>query len=58
MVNTYANLPNATWTAYIRRRLELDALFANHDVLLTGRIALSGLRAVSAVEKTARRGKP
>lgn len=58
MVNAHANLPNATWTAYIRRRLDLDALFANHEVLMTGRIALSDLRAVSAVEKTARRGKP
>ncbi|MGW6906503.1 hypothetical protein [Streptomyces sp. NPDC054940] len=58
VVNTYANLPDTTWTAYIRRRLELDALFANHDVLLTGWIALSGLRAVSAVDETARRGKP
>ncbi|MEH0423701.1 hypothetical protein [Streptomyces sp. B21-083] len=40
MVTTYTNLPNAAWTAYIRRRYELDALFANHDVLLTGRITL------------------
>jgi hypothetical protein len=56
MVSAYANLPDATWTAYIRRRLELDALFANHDVLLTGRIALTDLRAVSAVEMTAQRG--
>ncbi|WP_051827474.1 hypothetical protein [Streptomyces bicolor] len=56
MVNAYANLPDATWTAYIRRRLELDALFANHGVVLTGRIALSSLRAVLAVEMTAPRG--
>lgn len=60
MVTTYANLHNATWTAYIRRRLERDVLFANHDVLMTGRIVLSALRAVSGVEKTAlsQRGKP
>lgn len=38
MVTTYANLHDATWTAYIRRRLEFDALFANHDVLMAGRI--------------------
>lgn len=44
MVNTYANLPGETWTAYVRRRFELDVLFANHDVLLTGRIVLSGPR--------------
>ncbi|WP_432158899.1 hypothetical protein [Streptomyces sp. bgisy153] len=30
--------PDTTWTAYIQRRFELDALFANHDVLMTGRI--------------------
>lgn len=58
MVNAHAELPHATWTAYIRRRLELDALFANHDVLMTGRIALLELRAVSTVERAARRGKP
>jgi hypothetical protein len=40
MVSAYANLPDATWTAYIRRRCTLDALFANHDVLMTGRIEL------------------
>ncbi|WP_328427402.1 hypothetical protein [Streptomyces sp. NBC_00443] len=57
-VAAYANLPDEAWTAYVRRRFELDALFANHDVLLTGRIALPGLRAVSALEKTAKRGKP
>jgi hypothetical protein len=34
------DLPHATWTAYIHRRFELDALFANHEVLLTGRITL------------------
>ncbi|MEH0544618.1 hypothetical protein ACWGH3_23610 [Streptomyces sp. NPDC054884] len=41
VVTAYANLPDAKWTAYIRRRFELDALFANHEVLMTGRIALT-----------------
>ncbi|MDU8997074.1 MULTISPECIES: hypothetical protein [Streptomyces] len=40
MVATHKNLPDTTWTAYIRRRFELDALFTNHDVLVTDRIAL------------------
>ncbi|WP_405872389.1 hypothetical protein [Streptomyces sp. NBC_00005] len=40
MVKAYTDLPDATWTAYIRRRFALDALFANHDVLMTGRIEL------------------
>ncbi|MET8025096.1 hypothetical protein [Streptomyces avermitilis] len=40
MVTTYRDLPKATWTAQIRRRCELGGLFANHDVLMTGRIAL------------------
>lgn len=40
VVQAYTDLPAATWTAHIRRRFELDTLFANHDVLLTGRIAL------------------
>ncbi|WP_367322815.1 hypothetical protein [Streptomyces sp. HUAS ZL42] len=43
MVKTYTDLTDAAWTAYIRRRFELKALFANHDVLMTGRIALPGL---------------
>jgi hypothetical protein len=43
MVNTYKELWEARWTAHIRRRFELDALFANHDVLMTGRIAVPGL---------------
>jgi hypothetical protein len=34
------DLPDVTWTAYIRRRFTLDALFANHDVLMTGRMTL------------------
>jgi hypothetical protein len=41
----YDDLPTVAWTAYVRRRFELDALFANHDILMTGRIILSGDRA-------------
>ncbi|MFI6465392.1 hypothetical protein [Streptomyces sp. NPDC050538] len=40
MVRAYTDLPHAKWTAHINRRFELDALFANHEVLMTGRIAL------------------
>lgn len=40
MVKAYTDLPDAQWTAYIRRRFVLDALFANHEVLMTGRINL------------------
>jgi hypothetical protein len=43
VVAAYTDLPRVTWTAYIRRRVHLDALFVNHYILLTGRIALSGL---------------
>ncbi|KUO02007.1 hypothetical protein [Streptomyces caeruleatus] len=57
MVNAHTDLPNATWTAYIRRRLDLDALFVNHDVLMTGRIALFAPRAVSAVESDSPEGQ-
>ncbi|MEU8650395.1 hypothetical protein [Streptomyces sp. NPDC048737] len=39
-VRAYVDLPGARWTAHIRRRFVLDALFANHEVLLTGRIIL------------------
>jgi hypothetical protein len=42
-VRAYPDLPYAKWTAHINRRFELDALFANHEVLMTGRIALLGL---------------
>ncbi|WP_416985936.1 hypothetical protein [Streptomyces sp. T028] len=42
MVRTYTDLAHAKWTAHIRRRFTLDALFANHEVLMTGRIALPG----------------
>lgn len=40
MVNTYTDLPDAVWKAYVRRRFELDALFTNHEVLMTGRITV------------------
>ncbi|MFG2554958.1 hypothetical protein [Streptomyces sp. NPDC048581] len=40
VVNTYTDLPDATWKAYVHRRFELDGLFANHDILMTGRIDL------------------
>ncbi|WP_340378707.1 hypothetical protein U5640_28305 [Streptomyces sp. SS7] len=46
MVKTYTDLADTEWTAHIRRRFEIGALFANHEVLLMGRITLShsGLR--------------
>ena len=44
IVAAYTDLPYTTWTAHIRRRFELDALFANHDILMTGRITLAELR--------------
>ncbi|MGW0574993.1 hypothetical protein ACWD25_03305 [Streptomyces sp. NPDC002920] len=40
MVKAYTDLADAKWTAYIRRRFEFDTLYANHEVLLTGRISL------------------
>lgn len=43
MVSAYTDLRGATWTAYIHRRFVLDTLFANHDVLITGRITLPDL---------------
>lgn len=36
--SAYGDLADVTWTAYVRRRLELDALYANHEVLMTGRL--------------------
>ncbi|MGY4740885.1 hypothetical protein [Streptomyces sp. ATMOS53] len=39
-VAAYTNLPDAKWTAHIHRRHELDTLFANHELLMTGRITL------------------
>ncbi|MFJ4691961.1 hypothetical protein [Streptomyces sp. NPDC088766] len=42
-VRAYVDLPGARWTAHIRRRFVLGTLFANHDILMTGRIALPDL---------------
>ncbi|GGR67366.1 hypothetical protein GCM10010269_02660 [Streptomyces humidus] len=42
VVNAYTDLPDAKWTARISRCFPLDALFANHEVLMTGRITLAG----------------
>ncbi|WP_229919216.1 hypothetical protein [Streptomyces minutiscleroticus] len=33
--------PGTRWAAYIRRSFVLDSLFANHEVLLTGRMRLA-----------------
>lgn len=41
MVRGHTDLRDAMWTAYICRRFKLEALFANHDVLMTGRIELT-----------------
>ncbi|MCQ9185064.1 hypothetical protein KMT30_39755 [Streptomyces sp. IBSBF 2953] len=41
VVKAYTDLPYAKWTARILRRFPLDALFANHEVLMTGRMTLS-----------------
>jgi hypothetical protein len=43
IVAAYEDLPGATWSAYLHRRFVLDALFANHEVLMTGRISLPAL---------------
>ncbi|WP_338683706.1 hypothetical protein QD712_24990 [Streptomyces acidiscabies] len=34
------NRPGTVWTAVVGRRHELGSLFANHEVLVTGRMAL------------------
>jgi hypothetical protein len=34
------DLPGAKWSAELDRTVHLDSLFANHDVVRTGRIAL------------------
>ncbi|MFI7297004.1 hypothetical protein [Streptomyces sp. NPDC050121] len=54
VVAAYTNLPDAKWTANVRRRFELDALFANHEVLMTGRITLSGSDEIRRGSKTPR----
>ncbi|WP_405660855.1 hypothetical protein [Streptomyces sp. NBC_00079] len=43
VANAYTDLRSATWTAYVRRRFALGSLFANHDVVMTGRIELPRL---------------
>ncbi|MER7000098.1 hypothetical protein [Streptomyces sp. NPDC000410] len=37
----YQNLPDAKWAAELTRRFHLDALFANHQILATGRLTLA-----------------
>ncbi|MFF2211405.1 hypothetical protein [Streptomyces antibioticus] len=46
VVAAFTDLRDVTWTAYVRRRFVLDALFANHEVLVTGRMELSATRVV------------
>ncbi|SMF07739.1 hypothetical protein [Streptomyces sp. Amel2xC10] len=41
-VAAFTELRDVKWTAYVRRRFVLDALFANHEVLVTGRMELPG----------------
>ncbi|MFD9435232.1 hypothetical protein [Streptomyces sp. NPDC060002] len=47
VVMAYTDLPDISWTAYIRRHVELGMLFANHESLMTGRITMraAGARA-------------
>ena len=40
--SAYGDLAGITWTAHVRRRLQLDTLYANHEVLMTGRITWAG----------------
>ncbi|TQJ53359.1 MULTISPECIES: hypothetical protein [Streptomyces] len=40
MVMAYTDLPDTSWTAYIRRHVGLEMLFANHESLMTGRITM------------------
>jgi hypothetical protein len=39
-LTTATDLLYAKWTAYVRRRFALEALFVNHEILMTGRITL------------------
>ncbi|MER7000678.1 hypothetical protein [Streptomyces sp. NPDC000410] len=39
--SAYENLPDVKWTADLTRRFHLDALFANHEILATGRLTLA-----------------
>ncbi|MDQ1045892.1 hypothetical protein [Streptomyces sp. V4I2] len=43
VVKAHTDLPYVKWAAHIKRRFDLDALFANHDLLMTGRIVLLDL---------------
>ncbi|MCX4738918.1 hypothetical protein [Streptomyces antibioticus] len=45
VVAAFTELRDVKWTAYVRRRFVLDALFANHEVLVTGRMELPVTRA-------------
>lgn len=36
----YRDLPDAKWTGDLTKEFRLDALFANHDILRTGRITI------------------
>ncbi|MFE3495244.1 hypothetical protein ACFXOS_19595 [Streptomyces sp. NPDC059175] len=40
MAPSYEDLPDTEWTADLTRRFELGMLFANHEVLTTGRLTL------------------
>ncbi|MFC5801458.1 hypothetical protein [Streptomyces formicae] len=37
---SHEDLPDVEWTAELTRRFQLDGLFANHEILTTGRLAL------------------
>ncbi|MFI2368385.1 hypothetical protein [Streptomyces sp. NPDC018833] len=37
---SYRDLPDTPWTAQLTRTVPLDELFANHDVLRTGRLVI------------------
>ena len=37
----YQDLPDAKWTGDLTREVRLDALFANHTVLRTGRLSIA-----------------
>ncbi|MEU2433059.1 hypothetical protein ABZ611_26815 [Streptomyces sp. NPDC007861] len=38
---TYQDLPQTMWTAGLTRHFRLDGLFANHEILTTGRLTLA-----------------
>ncbi|MFD9222884.1 hypothetical protein ACFWDI_23385 [Streptomyces sp. NPDC060064] len=37
---SYRDLPDAKWTGHLTREVQLDGLFANHDILRTGRLTI------------------